>query len=198
MKYVLTLLMGIYFANPALSTPSSGYIDKSIKKAAKKAGVPEVLLKAVCKAESLLDAKAFVKDDGDGSNNHAIGLCQVLVTTAETMGFKDERCHEDFTDRKSERRYKHCKLFGPYTNALYAARYLKTKLDKYNGSWINAIAAYNAGSVRICSSNGFYYSTRKGIDKTEKYKVQCIPGELINRKHVDRVIRILWKLKEEK
>ncbi len=172
---------------------SQEYIEESIKRAAKDAGVPVDLLRAICFAESRLKPDAYVFSDG-GNNNHAFGMCQVLYRTAGDFGFKDSRCLEDFRFRKQHRNYQHCKLFGPYTNALYAAYFLKRQLDRYDQSWINAIAAYNSGSVRICSS-GWVYANRVDEDgnvfRTKLY--ECKKGGILNQRYVDRVLHFLNK-----
>lgn len=186
MSLMAILLMGA-------GKPSPKYVNESIAKAAKEVSVPVELLKAICTAESNLKTDSYVHSDG-GNNNHAFGICQVLLNTAGDYGFKDERCREDYRKRHSERVYSTCKLFGPFTNALYAGKYLKSKLDKYNGSWINAIAAYNSGSIKVCPKEGFYMSYRDGIKRLDKpRKVSCIPGELLNRKYVDRVLKAMGR-----
>lgn len=168
---------------------SQDYIDKSIKKAAKKVGVPYKLLDAVCYAESRHTPNAYVFSDGGTITNHAFGMCQVLYNTAGEYGFVDDRCAGDFRYRKFQRNYKNCKLFGPYTNAYYAAKYLKKQLKRYNGSWINAIAAYNSGSVRICKTGWVYRNYKDAKGKWRKTKLyKCEKGGLLNQRYVDRVL----------
>jgi len=196
MKY-LTIALGLSLAvglpKSLLAGPSKKYINESIEKAATKVGIPTLLLKAVCSAESNLDPSAFVFSDG-GNSNHAIGICQLLVSTAIGLGMSDERCRGDFRGDLTKRNHSECKLFGPYTNALFAAKVLKMKLDVYSGSWINAIASYNSGTIRICPNKGFYHTRRVGVDFSEyPIKVECIPGELLNRHHVDRVLKFIHK-----
>ena len=172
------MVLGLIYLNEVYAKPSNQYVLDSIDKAADKENVPRVLLRSICRVESNLDPEAFRYTDG-GKRNHAIGICQILVTTAAEEGMLDKRCHNDF--RKKSKSYQDCKLFGPFTHATYAARYLKKKLLDYDGSWIYAIAAYNTGSVKKCSRKGYYISRRRAG------RIVCVPGELINYKYVELV-----------
>ncbi len=179
---------------------ASDYVQKSLKRAADEVGIPHALLSAVCFAESRHQPRAYnFADNGEG--DHAIGLCQVLVSTAKSWGIDDDRCSDDFRYRKNDRVYKNCKLFGPYTNAKVAARYLKWQLDRYGGSWINAVAAYNSGTVKLCKT---------GVVRNKRgHKLySCEKGGLLNQRYVDRVLKAMtqqgecneqcYKLKQEK
>lgn len=168
--------------------PSNQYIDESIHKAALEVGVPPVLLKSICDAESNLNPIAYVHGDG-GEDNHAFGMCQVLRLTAKQLGLQDPNCKADFSE--IPRSFETCSMFGPYTNSLYAAKYLKSQLDRYDGSWIAAIASYNSGSLKTCESKGFY-SSRNGD------QISCIPGAPINQKYVDRVLQGIYKYRQKK
>ncbi len=170
------------------STPavSSSYVDKSFTKAAQEVGVPEQLLRAICFAESNHRQGAFNPGDG-GSKNHAIGLCQLLISTAKTYVKQDPKCNRDFKKNKRlPRTYRECNLFGPYTNILAAAKYLKYNLDRYNGNWRNAIASYNSGSPKPCPKSG-------RVKTANGYVIKCTPGELMNQYYVDRVFTALHR-----
>jgi hypothetical protein len=204
MKTFIFLLT--FVATPGYASVSQAYIKNSIKKAAKEVGVPPELLSAICWAESLHKAEAYVHGDMNGKV-HAFGICQVLYTTAVDMGMrKDSNCERDFRSAKSRqnagipsnddyvppaRNHANCILFGPYTNAFFAAKFLKQKLDQYDGSWISAIAAYNSGTVRTCPAKGYFTlrTYRKGVVRHQK--VSCVPGGLLNQKYVDRVLLAL-------
>ena len=173
----LSLMLSSY----AYAKPTQNVLD-NIKRAADKVGVPHKVLYAICKAESHLNPKALGINDG-GNNSHAYGLCQIRMPTAKWMGFKgDDNCINGDFSNKSNRIYRNCKLFGPYTNAYWAAKYIKYQLDRYDNSWINAIAAYNAGSVRTCTTG---YVTWK---KTGEKLHECQIGGLLNQVYVDRVL----------
>jgi len=166
-------------------------VDEGLIKAAKKVGVPHKLLRAICYSESRLDTRAVAYSDGGGTN-HALGMCQILYQTAVGMGMgSDDRCLTHI--EKSQRVYGNCKLFGPYTNAFYAARVLKYQLRRYNESWANATAAYNSGTVKICSKRA-YYSVRIYVKKTGTVKwrrIKCKSGGLMNSNYVDRVMKAM-------
>jgi len=185
-KYLLILPM---FLTKSVFAVSQQDIDNAIIKAATEVGVPSKILDAICYAESEHNPYGYAFSDGGSVTNHAIGLCQVLYKTAVDYGFKDTRCKEDYRFRKEERIQENCKLFDPYVNALYAAKYLKYQLKRYGNSWINSIAAYNSGSVKICKT-GWVYSYRKEDsgewNKTKLYK--CEKGGLLNQRYVDRVL----------
>jgi soluble lytic murein transglycosylase-like protein len=183
---VLTTFLSISGAGFAGSA-----VDNALKKAAKRVGVPHELLRAICYSESRLDMKAVAYSDGGGTN-HALGLCQVLYSTAVGMGMKkDERCKEHI--ERKDREYANCRLYGPYTNAFYAAKVLRYQLKRYAGSWANATAAYNSGTVKTCGPKG-YYGVRVFVKKTGNVKwrrIKCKPGGLMNHKYVDRVMKAM-------
>ena len=191
MKYLLILLL--LFSQQAFSeeiTPK--YIDEVFARVSKEVDVPEKLLRAVCWSETKFNVEAYNHGDGTG-NNSAFGICQVLYKTAVEYGFKDPRCEGSFLDvedkdgklKKTSRSYKECKLFGVYTNVLYGAKYLKSRLDLYDGSWVSASAAYNTGTVRICKTGKVY----RAKDKTFLWK--CTKGGILNQKYVDDVLQAL-------
>ena len=94
--------------------------------AAKAANVSGPLLLAICMHESGLSNINVPLDGGSTS----YGLCQLKENTASLFGF----------DNESEN------LNNPKTNAKYAALYLKYQLNRYDGSWVMATAAYNSGT----------------------------------------------------
>jgi soluble lytic murein transglycosylase-like protein len=170
---------------------AESYEERSIKKAADKVGVPAALLRAICYAESRLNRYAYAHQDGR-SLGSAFGMCQVLYATAKGYGMNDEKCKESFLNRK-DRVYKSCKLFGPYTSAYYAARVLKTQLRRYDNNYINAVAAYNSGTVRSCPRRGGYtvHIFDKKANKLRKIRRKCVPGSLMNQDYVDRVMKFM-------
>lgn len=201
MKFLLSLI--ILIANTAEAKPSKKYIQESFEKAAKQVGVPALLLEAICAAESNQRPEAFNFQDGH-STNHAFGMCQVLYETALELGSpKDENCLRDFRTKKQqkkagienpiviERNYKTCKLFGPFTNALYAAKYLARKLKLYDNSWISAIASYNTGILKTCT-------TGKVHDSKGNLLYTCKKGGLLNQRYVDRVMDYMAKIRAAK
>ena len=186
MKLII-LLITIWATPFATASISKRYLLDSIDRAAKEVGVPADLLYGICQAESRLKPNEYVFSDG-GIGNHAIGMCQVLVETAKELGLRDDRCHDDFRYRAAERNHSGCKLFGPYTNAKAAARYLLRQINRYNGDLNKAIAAYNTGSFMICKT-GWVHTTRRlpngKLHRTRLYK--CIVGKPLNQRYIDRV-----------
>ncbi len=91
--------------------------------------LPPGLLSAVCWTESSHRTQVVHKDDGNGTS---LGVCQIKLSTARTLGFKG-------TEKE---------LMAAKTNVYWAGRYLSKQLDRYHGDIVKAVAAYNAGSYR--------------------------------------------------
>jgi soluble lytic murein transglycosylase-like protein len=93
---------------------------------AKTIGVPGFLLLAICTHESGLRNVIAPQDHGSPS----FGVCQLKENTAKLLGYSGDGNG----------------LMNPETNIRYAALYLKMQLDRYDGSWCQAVSAFNAGS----------------------------------------------------
>lgn len=191
MKYFLAILL---FVSTNAYSVGSDYIDKAFHDVAKEIGVSESLLRAVCWVETGHRPHLYRHADA-GLNDHAFGICQVLYSTANTMGLKDENCLNDFSEAPiSKRKYENCKLFGPRTNIRYAARFLKSRLDKYNGDEFKAIASYNSGSYKRCRDGWLYIGEVQpdGTYQRVRFK-RCIKGGPINFYYINRVLEALEK-----
>jgi len=199
MKILLLILLSIcFYDSNALGYMGKEYNLKQIQRAAIEEKVPPKLLAAVCWGESLLKSDAFREGDG-GNKNHAFGQCQVTLNTAKGMGFidKNDQC-KDFKQYTYEngnkiinpKTFTSCELFGPYTNAKFAAKYLKSRLVRYQDNWSNAVAAYNSGTLRMCPSSGWVTGNVVEDGKVVRKRLyKCRRGGIMNQPHVDRVMR---------
>ena len=97
-----------------------------VEKYAKEYDLDPLLIYSIIKAESNFKEEAK-------SNSNAIGLMQVMLSTAQEMGkdLKTEKITEE-------------KLYEPEINIRIGVKYFKSLLEKYN-NYNLAIIAYNAG-----------------------------------------------------
>ena len=100
------------------------------------------LVRAVIETESNWNPGAF-------SRKGAIGLMQLIPTTAQRFGAND--------------------AFNPKQNVDAGVRYLKTLLERYNGNLDLALAAYNAGEGAVDRAHGIpaYRETRNYVQKVQ-------------------------------
>jgi soluble lytic murein transglycosylase-like protein len=115
-----------------------------ILKAANRHEVDPSIIKAIIMAESSYNPKAV-------SKRGAIGLMQLMPTTAKALGVED--------------------IFNPEQNINAGVRYFKQMLQKFNGNTTLALAAYNAGSSKVRKYNGVppYKGTKRFIKNVFKY-----------------------------
>lgn len=132
---VLLLLAGILAAGIAVSgrigkvAHPLKYVDE-LKAAADRYGLERSLVAAVVETESSFRADAV---SGDG----AVGLMQILPSTAEWIAF---RKGEEYVDGS---------LTDPAVNLDYGCWLLRFLLDRYGGNTRFALIAYNAGHGRL-------------------------------------------------
>lgn len=190
----ILFLISIFLFSVNAQAVGQDYIDKAFKDISVEIGVSESLLRAICWVETGHRPHLYRHADA-GLNNHAFGICQVLYRTAKDMGLKDDKCENDFNEHSvQDRTYDNCQLFGPRTNIRYAAKYLKSRLEKYEGDEFKAIAAYNSGSYKICR-DGWLYIGEVQLDGTYqrvKFK-RCVKGGPINLYYVGSVLNALEK-----
>lgn len=187
--FLISILTGFLFSKMAKAeSPEDNSVLGIMDRVTRTQDVPTALLTAICTVESGegLNLQAWAENDG-GPGNHSFGACQVLLSTAEHLGFQDtgNRCRDYNTRQKAE--YATCGLFGPVTNFNFAAKYLKYQLKRYNNNWTAAIAAYNSGSVKFCPPGGKLRNWNGKVVGT------CQAGEFANQEYVNRVLTQLEK-----
>lgn len=158
-------------------------LDVIFKEVSIKTEVRERLLRSICWVESKHEPYAYRHGDA-GKQNHAFGMCQVLYTTAVSLGLHDSNCKKDFRDVSyADRIYKNCKLFGPKTNITFAAKFLKQLLKKYKGNEFKSISAYNLGRYKECRDGFLYY-------QGQRFK-PCVIGGPANLYYINAVQKAL-------
>ncbi|MEK6795844.1 MAG: lytic transglycosylase domain-containing protein [Spirochaetota bacterium] len=103
--------------------------DGIIREASKKYGVPETLVKAVIRQESNFNPSEV-------SHKGAVGLMQIMPSTAEHLGIAPES------------------LADPETNIMGGTKLLGDLISRYGGNLYRALAAYNAGAAAVDSARG--------------------------------------------
>ena len=126
---------------PAMSIDRDG-VDQLVQEAAERHRVDPALVRAVIETESNWNPGAY-------SRKGAIGLMQLIPTTAQRFGASD--------------------AFNPKQNVDAGVRYLKTLLERYNGNLDLALAAYNAGEGAVDRAHGIpaYRETRNYVQKVQ-------------------------------
>lgn len=99
-------------------------LDNIFENVSVKYDLPPGLLKAVCKKETRLKNVVNWKD----GNSPSYSYCQVKMSTAQHMGFKNTIPHLNLAKHNID-------VAGKYLAYLY----------KKCGDWISAISAYNTG-----------------------------------------------------
>lgn len=117
--------------------------DAYFKKAARKYGVPESLLKGIAKAESNFNER-------DLSSSGAMGVMQLMPETARSLGVTDP--------------------YDPEQNIMGGAKCIAQKLKEFNGDVELALAAYNAGSGAVKRAGGIPSKCRNYIKKVLSYQ----------------------------
>lgn len=108
--------------------------------------LPTGLLSSICFIESGHDINAIHHDDG---TTDSLGVCQVQLPTARTVGFKG-------TAKE---------LMKPEVNTIVAAAYLKHQIDRYNGDIKRAVISYNIGSAKDLTSTKYQIKVYRHWEK---------------------------------
>lgn len=117
--------------------------DPLIARAAREAGIPPALVKAVIHAESAFDPSAV-------SPKGAMGLMQLMPETARELGVRDP--------------------FAAEENVRGGTRYLGSLHRRY-ASWTHTLAAYNAGPTAVDRYRGVppFAETREYVRRVLSY-----------------------------
>jgi hypothetical protein len=129
---------------PLFDKKSSAY-DQMIEEAARTHRISPALVKAVIQAESKFDNRAV-------SAQGAVGLMQILPSTARSMGVNSPR--------------------EPYDNITAGVRYLKLLLEEFGNDEYLALAAYNCGPEVIKRYGGKmppFSETRSFVRQVMRY-----------------------------
>jgi soluble lytic murein transglycosylase-like protein len=128
-------------SRPAMTIDRDG-AERLVREAAERHHMDPALVRAVIETESGWNARAK-------SNKGALGLMQLIPTTAVRFGVND--------------------AFSPQQNVDAGVRYLKTLLERYNGNLDLALAAYNAGEGAVDRAHGVpaFRETRDYVQKVQ-------------------------------
>ena len=107
---------------PTVTAADMGPFAVEIKRAAQRYKLPPDLIRAVMKVESGYNP-------GATSVKGALGLMQLMPTTATAMGVKDPR--------------------DPQQNIMGGARFLRVLANRFGGDLVKVLSAYHAGSTRV-------------------------------------------------
>ena len=115
-------------------------LDAVVAEAAARHGVPAKLVMAVIAAESQFDPLAV-------SSRGALGLMQLMPATARILGVSDP--------------------FDPRENIEAGVRHLRAMLDLFDNNVPLALAAYNAGPMKVIHHRGVppYRETRQYVSR---------------------------------
>lgn len=164
------ILALVFLSGTAMARPATEW-DKKLVSVANKEGIPAPLLAAICYTESTHKPYATNLDDNGSSS---IGLCQVKYSTVKALGYTG----------KVEG------LYDGRTNAKWAAKYIKTQMVRYNNSWDDAIAAYNAGTAKKCDMKKKYFvvTAHRKDGTAYKKKKSCVENEYLNQTYINDVM----------
>lgn len=139
---------------PAMNINRDG-AEALVREAAERHHVDPALVRAVIETESNWNPGAM-------SRKGAMGLMQLIPTTAQRLGVND--------------------AFNPKQNVDAGVRHLKRLLERYNGNLDLALAAYNAGEGAVDRAHGVpsYRETRNYVQRVQDAYYRPGSGRLDN------------------
>ena len=142
-----------------------------VEKYAQECDLDPLLIYSIIKAESNFNENAK-------SNSNAIGLMQVMLSTAQEMGAKMKSV--EITEEK---------LYEPERNIEIGVKYFKSLLQKYD-NYNLAIIAYNAGMGNVDNW------IEQGIIDEQGNDIESIPFPE-TKNYVKKILQNYKKLKED-
>jgi len=121
---------------------------------------------------AVIDTESKFNDDAGSSSAGAIGLMQLEPGTARFIA-----------TRSGATRFSTADLATPQVNIAYGSFYLRYLLDRYGGSTVLAVAAYNGGEANV--DRWLVQASRRGHD----FGVEEIPFPE-TRAYVSKVLRL--------
>ena len=125
-------------------------------------GVELEFVLAMVKTESNFNPNAI-------SGSGAVGLTQLMPPTAQDLGLKVptyQNIRKPTADSHIDER------FNPYKNLEAGIRYLSRMLEKYEGNYVLALAAYNAGAGNVRKNVPLIRQTEQHVGRALNYYYQ--------------------------
>ncbi|MBY0406939.1 MAG: lytic transglycosylase domain-containing protein, partial [Rickettsiales bacterium] len=136
----------------------------------KSTGLERPLTLAITRQESEFDPRAK-------SPSGALGMMQLLPSTAREVA------------KKHKYAYNVTKLYDPSFNMTLGSLYLKRLIDSYDGSYVLAIGAYNAGPGNVRKWMQAFGTPENNIDKAVNW-IETVPFAE-TRNYIQRVLENL-------
>jgi len=158
------MVAGFLLEKPILQAIYPQKYKAYVEMYAKEYAVEEALVYAVIKAESNFDSNAK-------SHSEAYGLMQLLESTAIEMA-------NEIGEEELEAEV----LYDPQKNVRIGTAYIRKLLDRYDGNYVLALAAYNAGIGNVADW------IEKGIIQEDGSDPENIPYKETNM-YVRKIMR---------
>ncbi len=134
-------------------------LSSLVERLAKQHGLELQFVLAVMRIESSLNPNAI-------SNSGAVGLMQLMPGTARDLGLKVP-AYKNIKKPKIDRRID--ERFDPKKNVVAGTEYLRQMLNKYDGNYVLALSAYNAGPGKVVKTVPEIRQTERHVGKVLNY-----------------------------